>query len=364
MDRRKSNGACGWLVAFLGPKGIRHQLSAIVLGLAIAALAGAACSCTGGSASTAPSGNAPLQRGTVHVAIEETLDGEPTEQNVATQLVTRALVLHGYTPVADPSQARFLIEGKNTSTFFQDLKFRVLGQETHLEFQYEGEMSATVTDTTLASGAAGRTETIEVPRERYGRTDGELAERDIRRLVASSATIKLMRTKLLGDARVIALLDELNDPNGRRSFNDIQRDIVAVGYPAVPYLLAALTDERVVQAKGEYPGLGADNRDRLCYYHIADRALGDILRRESYLALDSEEGYRIRVITGWTWVWEDAQGIPSEHRTLAHKRETRVAADEMQSRQPETKRGTVEIPTINPQVTPAGAKEKEGAEGE
>lgn len=268
--------------------------------------------CDGGSAGP-PSGS--LDRGTVFVEVTEALDGETTDLNISELLITRALLHHGL-HLAPEEDARYRFEGRLSATFHQRLTMELGGVEQLLEHQWLAEFEGTLTDRgEEGSDAKERTEVFAFPEPLLnGRTDEELARRDIRRRSATIIARDVTRGEILGQPRIAGLLDALLDPFDPRTFDEIERDLVDEGLPAVPYLLDALADERAVRLEGTYPGLEEWNREELKVHHIADRALSEILGRTAGLDLLSTKERRLRVIIGWTWAWEDVQGVPTEWR--------------------------------------------------
>jgi len=266
-----------------------------------------------------------LDRGTIHVGIAETLDGVPTDTNIAQLLITRTLLHHGF-HLAPASEARYRVEGRLTCTYHKELKMTLGEVEQLLEHQWLAEFALTVTDRGPEGKGPEDVESFSFPEPmRNGRTDPELARRDIRRRAATDMAKTIGRGRIIGDAEVRQLLDALQDPYDPRGFDEIERDIVALGARAVPYLLEALLDTRPVRMVGSYPDLEKFDPEDLKVYHLADRMLSDLLSRHAALDLLSTETRRLQVITGWTWAWEDEQGIPDEYRIEREARGTQVA---------------------------------------
>jgi len=264
-----------------------------------------------------------LMRGTAHVQIEEILDGAPTDTNIAKLLLERSLSLHGFKLVSR-EEADYIIEGTLECDYFQDLTFDFQDQSQHLEHQYHGKF-----DGHLISRSSGGevVQDLSFPEPLMnGRTQMELAQRDIRRRSATIIAENLLRGKVLGDPEVRGLLDALTDSLDGRFYNQIQDDIAQIGARAVPHLLEALRDERAVSLEGSYPGFSDLQEDELKVYHIADLTLGDILDRDSGLDPLSSDEYLHRVRTGWTWLWEDFQQIPQNLREKVEQRETKAPA--------------------------------------
>lgn len=265
-----------------------------------------------------------LDRGTIHVSIAETLDGVPTDLNIAQLLITRALLQHGF-ELAPKDEARFRVEGGLTCTFHQELMMHLGEVSQLLENQWNAEFTVTLTDRGPELSGPGDTESFTFPEPMMnGRTDPELARRDIRRRAATKMIEHLVTGRMFSDPAVAQLLNALQDPYDPRLFNEIEAEIIALGPHAVPHLLIALTDKRPVRPLGEYPGLESAEPDDLKVYHLADRMLSEILGRYPGLDIVSTDDRRMQVITGWTWAWEEAQAIPLEYRVRPGDREGSV----------------------------------------
>ena len=264
-----------------------------------------------------------LMRGTAHVEIEEILDGASTEFNITKLLLERSLSMHGFQLVAR-DQADYVVVGTMTCDYFQDLTFEFQDQEQHLEHQYHGKFAGHL----ISRSSGGEVvQDLSFPEPLMnGRTQMELAQRDIRRRSATIVAENLLRGEILGDPEVRGLLDALTDPLDGRFYNQIQDEIVQLGARAAPHLLEALRDERDVRLEGTYPGFPDLIKGELKVYHIADLALRDILDRDSGLDPLSSDDYLIRIRTGWQWLWEDFQQIPEELRIKIGQRATRTPA--------------------------------------
>lgn len=292
-------------------------LPLLVLGLA---------SCTQVEVPVAPI--EPLNRGTVAIEVTETIDGEVPEMNISKFLLEKAFLLHGFR-LAPKEEARYRFEGTLTCTFYQELTFDFQGASQLLEHQFHSIFEGRLVDSgdgTVADSEE-KVEDLTWPEQLMnGRTDLDLARRDIRRRSATLLVQRVLGGEILGNPRIKGLLDALGDVVDPRIFNEIVADLVAEESAAVPYLLDTLRDERIVQMKGVYPGIEEYGAEELKYFHIADLALTDLLDRNSGMNLLSTEEYRLKVQTAWTWVWEDLQGIPGKYRTRAAARENTVPA--------------------------------------
>ena len=304
------------LSRFQREQGVWGGMTSVALLLAV---------CTLLAGCTAKKSRGPtLDRGTIAVEITETVDGEPSEFNIAQLLITRALLLHGYR-LAPKKKARFVVEGTLACTYYRNVTMTLGGVEQHMQHQWHALFDCTLVDRGEGKGAEARFEKYSFPEPLLdGRIEAKLAKRDIRRKAATIMAKNLTGGELLGNPEIPPLLDALQDPYEPRSFNEIEAEIVLHGLAAVPFLLEALTDTRAVRPQGAYPGLEDFNRGELKVYHIADHALSVILRRDAALDLLSTNSRRLNVITGWTWAWEDTIGIPREYGEKADQRKTSV----------------------------------------
>ncbi|MCA8959032.1 MAG: hypothetical protein KDC38_00905 [Planctomycetes bacterium] len=284
--------------------------------------------CTDANGRAAAGATPPLERGKFYIELTENLEGRVPEDEIAEFLITKQLLLHGFHRVDKKEEARFVITGSLEYTYHKELTFDYGGTSQHLEHQFKALAELTLTDTQAAADSELRDEWFDFPEPGLinGRTDRKDARRDIRRLAATKLSERIVNGKILQNKACRDLEYALGDPFSDRTFNDVISSYVKLGRPAVPYLLMLLLDDRPVRLSGEYPGSKKEGAEPVLYYHIADKALGEILMRESGLDLESTETYLKRVITGWYWAWEDAQGIPKEFRTLPEKRADKVPA--------------------------------------
>ena len=274
---------------------------------------------------------ADLSRGTIWIELTETLDDLPTSLNITQLLVSRSLAHHGFDVVSDSEkdQARFHLTGSLDCDFDQIVKMEVVGVSRELEHQWWAQFDVTLLDrgASLSSPDDDRVEQIKTPEPLHaGRSNPKLAKRDIRRKGATELAQRVTRGSLLGVPEVAQLIDAWTDSFEPRSFNEIQLDLIDHGYTAVPFLLETLNDKRVVAAEGSYPGLAEFNREELKLYHLADDTLAEILQKDPALDLLSTEKLRIRVVTGWTWFWEDTIDIPAALRIQVEQRKTKTPA--------------------------------------
>lgn len=277
----------------------------------------------------------PLDRGTVYISIEETLDGEKCDPNISQVLITKKLLLHGFDLVDSKEKARYVIDGKLVCTFHKQLTFDFQDTSQHLEWQYRAEAEVTVRDQKKAKELAEQGKDpdseealafVDIPELINGRIEKDSAKKDIRRYAGTILADRIVNETFLANKEVIELIRALGNPLEKRTFNQIHEALVKRGTESVPYLLAAMIDDRPVVLEGTYPGLEDYNKDKLLYIHIADLALCDILNVASGIELDSTEEYLKRVYVGMLWDWEDIQKIDHKFRTRPGDRATAVPA--------------------------------------
>lgn len=305
--------------------------------LLVTLLAGVACSAVACVRTDARAVDKAIDRGTFFVDITETmqekdaLEAVPTDRNIAQELITRKMLLHGFHLVDSKEKARYVVEGTLKCKWNQLLTFKFREREEILEYQYEAEFLCSLTDTTVKDDGddpakSMRVERVDIPFQKNGRQKDELAKIDIRRLVGTTVAEKVVGGRLLGNKDFAKLRDALGDIYEERTFNQVVTEMAGMGYASIPYLLDMLTDDRPVKISGTYTDLEDWNKDSFRYFHIADLALEEQLQRHSGLALDSSEDYRLRVRLAWTWAWEDLQKIPDKYREDASKRKGSVKA--------------------------------------
>ena len=316
-----------------GPRPVRSTVPASVLtvlalnALALGTLALGILGCSPDPA-TAPATQVRhhLDRGTVFIDIDETMDGEESDVNIAELLVGRSFLHHGF-HFAPEETARYRVTGTLTCTYHQDLTIELAGVEQHLEHQWDSMMHITIEDRgeDLANRDDPTLTVYSFPQPlRNGRIEDAAARRDVRRRAATEMLDMIWLSPEFGTPKIVQAINALTDRFEPRTFNEIMNEIIAYGPTAVPYLLAALSDERPVGPDGTYPGLEEFNRERLMVYHLADVMLGEILLRQPGLDLLATTDRRVKVGVGWTWAWEDAIEIPETYRVRASERATSV----------------------------------------
>ena len=212
----------------------------------------------------------------------------------------------GFDVVTDPAAALFLIRGAFAAAFKEALTFQ--GQE--IAHKYRASLSLTLSK----SGALGPIASVEIPeffKEGVltpGVPEDQVVALELRRHLAKIAWDELYLTgKALGDPEIPALLASLaaDDPLNEAPVQakNVVQALVGKRLAAVPSLLDALTDERIVRVNTVYPGLTSATADKLRVYHIADRALEEIFQKVSRMTLETPPKHRFVVIKGWENEW-------------------------------------------------------------
>lgn len=213
-------------------------------------------------------------------------------------------------PIAESAEkASLLLEGTVDLRFHSELV--AFGRD--VGWKYRGQGSFLLRDT--HGNDRGSFEIPEVFRESV--KSEESAALQTRRYMAKVAWDNLYHRKTaLSDPKVEALINALTIEGGAESLEregHVDRvestegviDALAdAGFPAVPYLLEALRDDRPVRMPSSYPGLADGGAASLRVYHIADKALEEIFQKVSRLSLDTEYEPRMRVVAGWENEWK------------------------------------------------------------
>ena len=204
----------------------------------------------------------------------------------------------GYAVVDSPGKAAYRIVGKTEVVFVKPLTFK----GTVIGWKYTGSSEVRVEDRD-----GKQLETFEIPDlPRVNASSEESAVLDWRRVVAKEQYDNLFtRGKVFTDKEVVALIKSLAiDPlvaESPLSGDEVVVRLADMGLRAVPYLLEALTDTRIVLADASYPGL--QNPEDLKIYHIADKVLEEIFQKVSRLDLRTADRHRFIIIQGWTNEW-------------------------------------------------------------
>ena len=141
-------------------------------------------------------------------------------------------------------------------------------------------------------------------------------------------------------------------PPDASSAEAVTKALADIGFPSVPYLIEALTDERIVRLPSKYPGLQGGNLDRLRVYHVADKVLEEIFQKVSRLDLATTPAERRIIIRGWENEWM---------RFCPSFRESPEAERRRSEKQGSPAGG---VPKVDSAETPAGAtKDAQGAKG-
>jgi hypothetical protein len=204
----------------------------------------------------------------------------------------------GHPVVSSPGAAIYRVEGAIRGEFVDYIKF----MNRVIAWKYSGFAALQVLD-----GEGRELERVEIAEHLEENTVGEeSAALHLRRHLA-----KLIHDKLFDEGKVFArqevpklLAALLEDPLTAAepvSGEEVVERLADIGFPAVPYLLEALTNTRTVLVDARYPGL--QKLDDLKVYHLADKALEEIFQKVSRLNLKSGIDERYVVIRGWENEW-------------------------------------------------------------
>jgi hypothetical protein len=198
------------------------------------------------------------------------------------------------------------VEGDFEAKFVEAIEFK--GQD--IAHKYAGSLRLAV----LAKGAAQELERVDVPEffkdgiQRPGEPEDRIAVLEMRRHLAKVAWGRLfLEGKVFADPEIPALLASLAADDSEKEApiqaEAVLKALVAKRLAAVPYLLEALTDERIVRVNARYPGLTAENAQQLRVYHLADKALEEIFQKVSRMDLETPTKARFAMIRGWEGEW-------------------------------------------------------------
>jgi len=266
-----------------------------------------------------------FQRFSVYVKIDETLQSStgqpaPPELPVVENYLGEYFRRAGHPVTPTQKGATYVIEGAVEARFHSTLKFL----ESTIGWKYRGSGHIEVKDFT------GKTiERFEVPEvfDESGRSEAGAAhdlERHIAKLfwdhIATSCdpfTNAEVRDLIgaLASAGITRARSGSKDPEDEAdesllATSDVVRRLADIGFAAVPYLIDALDDERIVAIPAKYPGLEGKASGRLRVFHIADKALEEIFQKVSRMNLEigttTSDDIRLRrvILLGWEREWK------------------------------------------------------------
>lgn len=216
----------------------------------------------------------------------------------------------GYQVVEKAEDAQFVLRGSFKARYVKAITF----QRQDIAHQYSGDVELRV------YGKGGEElEKIEikdflkegilgVDEKRENRQEAHVIQ-DIRRHLAKIVWNRLYHVgKVFTDRKIPQLLASLAADDllmeAPVQGDDVIKALVARHFEAVPYLLEALSDERMVRVNAHYPGLTAQNATSLKIYHIADKALEEIFQKVSRMNLRTTARLRFLIIRGWENEWK------------------------------------------------------------
>ena|GEM_PF-1305003 len=233
--------------------------------------------------------------------------GEPytPERRILEDYLKEYLRRSGHPIVERPEDAVWIFDGSFEAAFRTSLK--VL--DSAAAWKYSG------TAVLLIRDSKGQlVETYELP---------DLTEANVKSEESAVLNLRRRMAKLFWDKvtldggkltnrEVVELLGALAlqpSEDDSTTADAIVQKLAEIGLPSVPYLLEALTDNRVVRLPSSYPGLKGRSLDDLRVYHIADKALEEIFQKVSRMSLDispedvAAQKLRHLVISGWENEW-------------------------------------------------------------
>ncbi len=215
----------------------------------------------------------------------------------------------GFQVASRPEDAEYLIQGSFRAKYLKDMTFL----DQALAHEYSGDVNLTV-----RGKREEELENVEVQdflkvgilsRKDREKEPDEALITDMRRHLAKIVWERLYYTgKVFADKEIPILISSLASDD-LESEAPLQADhaikaLVARRLEAVPYLLEALSDERMVRVNARYPGLTIQNADSLRIYHIADKALEEIFQKVSRMNLETPANLRFLIIRGWENEWK------------------------------------------------------------
>ncbi|HVR72811.1 MAG TPA: hypothetical protein VMT52_00690 [Planctomycetota bacterium] len=244
----------------------------------------------------------------VFVKIDEDIQpsaGSPYKPDVLVlkPYLERYLRRAGYPVVKRPEDAKFRVEGEFTGKFHSTLTV----QGKIAGWKYTGASKLRISD------AQGRElEVFDVPEVSQENVQSEESTvLHLRRYMAKLQWDRIVTTgTVFTQKEVLRWLNSLASeasPDEPMIAEDTINALVEMGFPAVPYLLEALTDTRIVRVESKYPGLRGRNLDDLRVYHIADKALEEIFQKVSRMSLDvspDKQAERSLIQKGWENEWK------------------------------------------------------------
>lgn len=261
----------------------------------------------------------PVQVRVDEVAVGEDGAEKPPAVRVVENYIQEYLRRAGHPIAARPDDADFRVEGTFRGQFHSRIEVldRVIG--------YRCRGSAEIRIRDRAGKEIEKFEVPELIEESAWSVDAAILqlERHMAKILWEHIRY---RGKALSNQKVVALLAALTaegvveadlDPEGDAggsgteplTTEQVVSRLADIGFPAVPYLLDAMTDERVVRLDSSYPGLKGRNLEDLRVYHIADKALEEIFQKVSRMGLDltadDPDHHRLRrvILLGWENEW-------------------------------------------------------------
>ncbi len=227
----------------------------------------------------------------------------------------------GYKVVDTLQEAKYIIVGNFEGAFVKELKF----EGVLVAVNFGGEVSFEVLDQKQkiidSFTMKGIDAEATIPKLNKKKTKKKTSQKepklpeehyaviDLRRKIAKEVWKRLYHKKgLFSDGKVSKLIESVTvdslEAENPLSGDQVLEELVKARFQAVPYLLEALTDTRVVLAPFKYPGLTPLNSEQLRVYHFADKVLEEIFQKVSRMGLDTPDKHRFIIIQGWQNEWK------------------------------------------------------------
>jgi len=214
----------------------------------------------------------------------------------------------GHPTVANSTQAAYRLEGSAKLQFQKQLTAR----DRPVAWKYSAEAVFRILDKN--GDEVARFDIPEVHWENVRSEESTVL--NLRRYLAKIAWENIcQRNTSLGSPKIVGLINALSlegdqelpteQGKGPRAVttDDVVKALADCGFETVPYLLEALTDDRIVRMEAKYPGLAGRNLDDLKIHHIADKALEEIFQKVSRMSLDTDQKARYIILKGWEREW-------------------------------------------------------------
>ncbi len=253
-----------------------------------------------------------LDNGSFYIEVDEDVLGKSPKFNASKELIAKTLIVHGMRQEKKKAKADYLVSGKLTYKFLRTAKFKFREAEFKLEHVYECKATLKLSHQKSKSKDLPKPEEFE-KRYEFGSSNKDNAVQALRRLAGTESGKMLMHSSSLANKEVIGLIGEWTAESGKRSFNEISKDLIAHGIKAYPYLLMCCLMDDIVLRKGEFPGQSKKGGRSLRLFHIADHCLAEIQKEKGFFTKIGSRDIGFPAFCKWAVIWEKMQNIPKRH---------------------------------------------------